>query len=458
MKCTILKIPSNFFCVFLIIFSVSQLSADRVSLKSGKVIENVKTSIEKTAVKIKYENGKLEALAKSDIKSLKITAVEWKTKTPTTPGTTGPTAEQIALEAEEEKARVAIASERGDEFTPRAEEEMVSPWGNFALGLIPGYSGLYRTQSTWGAATFTVLESLTFLYAMDLQTAKKIESGYDRFGTGGLVYIGSNLLTVPSQASTGNAVIGFGLYSTTDTYGFEGGITGTEYVGVAPSTASKRSYEKQKQTAFGILGILLFTDAIASYFSADSWNEGTYAGDTSDNFVRPTKPSARLLRSAFLPGWGQVYGGNKVKGYSWMAGGLLLLANVVGSEIAVSDAKKDYVGDRQAGFSSLITSYTIPNYYSLPAETRQLQTLFLNSLLIDPDYQKLETAVNNRNQAWTMYGVFWLLNLADSYFFSGKNESSAITITPGFNYSPVMALGNQAKWESVLSLNISYNY
>jgi hypothetical protein len=143
-----------------------------------------------------------------------------------------------------------------------------------------------------------------------------------------------------------------------------------------------------------------------------------------------------------------------------MAGGILLLANVVGAEGAVISAKGGYERNRQAPFAVLLSPY-IGDYQTninLPATERQTRTLLFNYLAIQPDYERLEAAVEKRNQAWTMYGAYWLLNLVDSYFFSGKNESARITVVPKFDYAPVYALGNQAKWESFLSLNVTYQY
>ncbi|TGL61309.1 hypothetical protein EHQ58_05905 [Leptospira ognonensis] len=464
MKCTILKIPFNFFCVFLIIFSVSQLSADRVSLKSGKVIENVKTSIEKTAVKIKYENGKSEALAKSDIKSLKITAVEWKTKTPTTPGTTGPTAEQIALEAEEEKARVAIASERGDEFTPRAEEEMVSPWGNFALGLIPGYSGLYRTQSTGRAITFSILETIAFLNFVDVMSAKKTAHQVDAFDVG--VFAWYQTSSSGPAASSLSTTLGIPLLlvtNVTNAYGYESGLSGRALAEQAGNNKAKAQLANQQATAAGILGFLLLTDAVSSYFAAESWNEGTYGGEKSDaNFVRPTKPSSRLLRSAFLPGWGQVYAGDSVKGYTWMASGLALFGYVVSTEQSVQSA---YTKFKRDGYFSVVGMPLLSGTLGLTNATTSATDNLLYRVLLSEVYQSearsaFESAVDKRNQAWSLYGVFWALNLVDAYFFSGKSfkQEGSVRILPEYSLQPVAMLGNQVQNEHKLNFTLTYTY
>lgn len=114
-------IPKNAYLGIIVLFVQSlSIHSDTISLKNGKILNNVKSIIEKSSVKVKYENGKIENIPKSDIKSLKVLSV------------------------------------KGSEFTPRPEEDEINPWGNFGLGLIPGYSGLYRTEDTKTAISFSV--------------------------------------------------------------------------------------------------------------------------------------------------------------------------------------------------------------------------------------------------------------------------------------------------------------
>lgn len=428
------------------------------------MIENVKTSIEKTAVKIKYENGKSESLAKSEIKSLKIVAVEWKAPTTATTGTPARTAEQIALEAEEEKARVAIASERGDEFTPRAEEEMISPWGNFGRGLIPGYSGLYRTENTGRAIAFSVLETMAFLNFADVMTAKKTAHQFDAFDLGVSLWnqISTNATTSPTLSSSLGIPLLF-LSNVTNAYGYESGLTGRTIAEQAGNNKAKAVLANQQATAAGILGFLLITDAISSYFAAESWNEGTYGGEKSDaNFVRPTKPSSRLLRSAFLPGWGQVYGGDTVKGYTWMASGLALFGYVVSTEQGVQQAYTKYKRD---GYTGSVGLPLLTSTLGLTSATTSATDNLLVRVLLVESYQSgsrssFEAAVDKRNQAWSLYGVFWAINLVDAYFFSGKSfsQEGSLRILPEYSLQPVAIAGNQIQNEQKLNLTLTYTY
>ncbi|MCZ8154680.1 MAG: DUF5683 domain-containing protein [Leptospira sp.] len=456
-----LKYPLRWTLLFYSLFASTSIFADRILLKNGKTIENVKSTIEKTSVKVKFENGKAESISKSEIKSIKVLAVQWKPVAPATPGTAGPTAEQLALEAEEEKARVAIASERGDEFTPRAEEELVSPWGNFALGLIPGYSGLYRTQSTGRAIAFSVFETIALANFVDVMSAKKTAHQID--ATDFVLVSLLNSGNTSSASSTAIAAPILLFANITNAYGYEGGVSGRTIAEQAGNNKAKAVLANQQATAAGILGFLLITDAISSYFSAESWNEGTYGGEKSDpNFVRPTKPSSRLLRSAFLPGWGQVYSGDTIKGYTWMASGLGLLGYVVSTEQGVQGAYTKYKRDGNFGSVALpIFSGTLGFTTSTTSATDNL----LTRVVLVETYQSesrtgFEAAVDKRNQAWSLYGVFWALNMLDAYFFSGKNfnQEGAIRILPDYSIQPVAIAGNQIQNEQKLNVTMTYTY
>ncbi|MCG9876051.1 MAG: DUF5683 domain-containing protein [Leptospiraceae bacterium] len=431
-------IPNKAFVgiILLLVISVS-IHSDTISLKNGKVINNVKSTIEKSSVKVKYESGKIENILKSDIKSLRVLAVQWKPVAPTKPGTQGPSVEELSKEAEEEAERVAEASAKGSEFTPRPEEDEINPWGNFGLGLIPGYSGLYRTEETKTAITFTVLETIALLYAYDLYSAKKVNFGYSGLESGGAVVAGS--LIPSNQGATGTVVTAFGIYNAETYVGFEGGLSGRNLVSPAQPSSSEKSLATQRNTAYGILGFLLLTDGIMSYFSADSWNEGTFAGESSPDFVRPTTAWSRTLRSTFLPGWGQIYGGDKWKGYSWMVGGIALLGNVGVKEAAVTGARTAY--QKNPSIGGLLATAT-PN-----------TNVFLAYSFSEPAYAKLRSAVQQRNLAWSLYGAFWAINLVDAYFFSGKEASEQkVTILPKFDYQPVAQVGNAITWEQYLEI------
>ncbi len=473
------RINCTFLCFIFLLLPFPNYS-DSVLLKNGKEIQNVKTTIDKTSVRIKYESGKLDVLNKSEIKSLKILVVNWKTPKPilkedglrtdnsqtkndsisetNTDSDADTNKDGDSSEDELEKIRVAEASEKGDEFIPRPEEEIISPWGNFARGLIPGYSGLYRTQDTKTAITFSTLEIAVLMYALDLHTATKQRVGYGSSYPGGFFLYGVDANNNPANAQyPAQAFFLFSYVTESRFYGYEGGLTGKDYVSPNIYQAARRDLTEQRSASLIGLAFLLGADAISSYFAADSWNEGTFSGSTSQEYVKSTKPSSRLIRSAFLPGWGQVYGGDKAKGYGWMVGGILLFSNAIRSETQVIEARGNY----QRNDVSQNLNFVLPFFSdngTLSSGEKLQRNLFLSYLASEPKFDALETAVKERNQAWSMYGAFLLLNGIDSYFFSGASGSGSLSILPRFEYMSVLGVGSQSKWESVLSIDMSYRY
>jgi hypothetical protein len=438
------------FC--LLVFSAQSVSADDITLKSGKTISNVKTKIKPDSIEIRSEDGKVVNYSKKEVKSLKVRAVVWK------PPKVKKTEEEVLAEQQDEKDRVAEASIKGDEFIPRDPDDEINPWGNFALGLIPGYSGMYRTEETWTAATFSVLETFALFYAYDVWQAKQISIGYADLTTGGFIF--ASTLAPPN--TSGNSISAIGIYFETSSIGYKGAISGYQYVSPGPPVTSQKKYGTQRNSSAGILGAILFIDGVMSYFAADSWNEGTFGGEKSEDFIRPTTPWSRTMRSAFLPGWGQVYGGDKLKGYSWMVGGIALLGNVGRAEAAVSAAKKDYQNSGAIFFGPVFSTLLLGSNRTTTSSNDRVGASVLGSYLVaEPAYEKLGSAVKDRNNAWSLYGVYWLINLVDAYFFSGQNlenKEGKITFLPRFQYQPVAWEGNQMRWESLMEFQVIYNF
>jgi len=194
------------FLVLTIFLSISSgLFADMVVLRSGQKMENVKVTIGADKITVKTEDGRTEIYKKGSVKNVRIMPVHWKMNFSTflknlkkiekpkiVIDKNDAEAKRLAEEeekkrleeekrladeeerklAEEEKERVAKASEKGSDWEPRAEEDLISPGGNAAFGLIPGYSGLYRTKNYVGGGIFSFLEVAALANVMDYSTAK----------------------------------------------------------------------------------------------------------------------------------------------------------------------------------------------------------------------------------------------------------------------------------------------
>lgn len=83
--------------ITLTVLSVCLLLADEVTLKNGRVISNVKSTVDKNGIQVQYEDGKSETLKDSEVKSTKKRPVAWKTKEekPVVPTKDSPTAQTV---------------------------------------------------------------------------------------------------------------------------------------------------------------------------------------------------------------------------------------------------------------------------------------------------------------------------------------------------------------------------
>ncbi len=154
------------FLFLLILFPYISIFSDTVIFKSGRILENVKTRMDRGTIRIISEDGKTQVVSKKEIKKVTFLYTNWK------PLQQKKKEEQI-IQEEEEKDRVAELSADGNEWEEREEEDKLNPTSNALLGLIPGYSGLYKTQNYKGAILFSVVETLAFLNFLDIATAKK---------------------------------------------------------------------------------------------------------------------------------------------------------------------------------------------------------------------------------------------------------------------------------------------
>ncbi len=438
------------------IFVWTPIFSDEVTLKSGKVLTNVKAKIKKDSLEVQSENLSVANYPKKEVKGLKVRPVIWKAQTQIKKSE-----EEIKQEILEEEARVAEASVKGDEFIPRDPDEEINPWGNFALGLIPGYSGLYRTESKKAAITFSVLEVMALGLFADVWGAKRTSTSIAGLETGGLIF-SPDIAGVSAEGRRAFELpVLVGVYGLTTFEGRKGGLSGYNYVNAGQPASTQARYSEMKNVSLLLLASILTADGIASYFAADAWNEGTYSGEKSKDFVRPTTPWSRALRSAFLPGWGQIYGGNTWKGAGWMLGGVALLGNVIVNEAEVTDAKKKYQNNSGGIFGTLVGSLYATRQNPVASSDEKLtSSLTFGYLLSEPTYQRLKSSVADRNLAWTMYGGYLIVNIIDAYFFSGVTAPSAgsVLFKPGFSYQPAPMVGTIQRWESIFNFEIQYIY
>jgi len=452
------KDMSYFFFLNLIItilFTVS-IFPDEVVRKNGTVISNVKATIKRQTIRIEYENGRIEETSKKEFKAVRVRPIVWSSLL------TSLTIEQKKIEEALEKERVAEASADGSDWEFRPEEEQISPWKNAALGLIPGYSGLYLTKNYWSAGIFTALETVALANFLDVANAQKTSPNIVEFhqahnitgwiltsGIGGYFRSRATNSNSPMLASE-NLSYGFiptyVLYN--HTYkGYKGGLSGREISPIAVEGESNRLHAQEIQYASALLGGILIVDGILSYFSASAWNEGIYTGPKSQ---KPTTRLSRVSRSVFFPGWGQIYGGETIKGYSYLTVGLALIGNIILAESNVANTYRKY---QDAPF------ILYPIYAVYAFQNNPVPAYGASNLLAKDKQEGLIEAVEKRNQAWTYFGVFWAWNLLDAAFLSGVNKiDNKIRITPNISYRNNLGVGNRLSLETYYTLNLTLEF
>ena len=445
----------------IILFLTIPIFSDEVVKKNGTVISNVKATVKRQTIRVEYENGRIEESSKKEFKTVRVRPIVW------TSLLAALTIEQKKLEEEKEKERVAEASAEGSEWEFRPEEDQISPWKNAALGLIPGYSGLYRTKNYFGGGVFSALESLALFNFLDVAGAKKVTANIPEYYqtvnfiqlqvTAQLGYIlkpkdpsSTTINNTSSYFTSENfsyGIIPDYILFGTRTYKYKGAISDRDLTSFDVQGKTNRAYSQELMNASAFLGAILLTDSVMSYFSASTWNEGNYTGTKSQ---KPTTRLSRFSRSLFFPGLGQIYGGDTIKGYSYLAVGLALFGNVAATESSVANTFRNYKD----------TLFVFMPTYSLYAfQFNPVQAYAVSNLLTKDKQEGLADAVEKRNQAWTYFGVFWAWNLLDATFLSGVNKlDNKIRITPNMSYRSAPGVGGSFRLEPYYTLNLTVEF
>ncbi len=422
----------------------SPLAADTVYLKNGRTISNVQVEIRSGGVRVRHPDGRLETLPARQLARVQMGPVRAGTvrrarpapaprrPTPQTPVTnqnnsaTAPTADVD----QEERDRVARASTKGDTWRPRPDAERVHPFGNLALGLLPVYSGLYRTGSTGGAIAFSVLEAALLVNALDFATATRDAHVWNRYDTlaGGLALYDLTQDGVLIPAISGPALLYLNGGLSNQITDMRGGITRrrlmrAQAADLPPFSKQEREFSRLKRQAYGMLALALLADGFASYLSASEFNLGSWSGPHSQ---RPTTPAGRALRSLVLPGWGQFYSDQALKA-SIIAGtaGALVIASGLQS-YKVRRARQAYessIGDNLIfGGIAKLSGYSDETGYLI---TRAISDpLRENAARQERDYRNI----------LGLTAAFWIYNVVDALLGPGAARAE----TPvSFSIAPV---------------------
>ncbi|HNI99977.1 MAG TPA: DUF5683 domain-containing protein, partial [Leptospiraceae bacterium] len=368
------------FIFFLTFFS--SLLPDTVSFKSGKIDENVKARMQKRTILIQYEDGRSAEVSKKEIKQVKFSSVVWNTKIPENLDMDEKKKFMEKLEAEEE-ARLANETQEGSEWIERPENEQISPWANAGLGLIPGYSGMYRTGNNVSGINFSMAEV--------------------------------GLLSVIAYSRLANKA--------------KHNIVGEEI-----NKSNLQNLRNAANIAGAALIGILSLDAYLSYDNAVQWNTGTYIGEKYP--IKPSSPLSRLWRSAIFPGWGQIYAKENAKGSLFLGSSILLISTQIYMQNNVNILKNE-----SATYS--FNSWLVTNYVLQSIGIYDISVLYSSKASTRTELKSAQTQLSTFT---SVFLILYTYNLIDAYFNSGvnpddKEEETAIQFKPNFSVQPVLDNG-----------------
>ena len=130
--------------------------------------------------------------------------------------------------------------------------------------------------------------------------------------------------------------------------------------------------------------------------------------------LRPKSKRKTLLMSTILPGSGQIYAGQKLKGYLWNIGTLGSVAIAVLSYSNFKNAKDQYLND-QSGYLENTNLSNMTN----------LRNTMLSS------YNKMENSYNTYRLMTIVASSLWVLNVVDAVLFFPHIERVPVRIGAG---------------------------
>jgi TolB-like protein len=163
----------------------------------------------------------------------------------------------------------------------------------------------------------------------------------------------------------------------------------------------------------------------------------TGADEGSIVIRKPRSPY--VLRSIAFPGWGQFHKGEEQKGLIYFSVGILLFGNLYSKYTNFQKAQAEYSSAQ--GLPFFLGQYALP----------------YNFLTINPKKEALIEAQNEVNLSIGLLTAFWLLNIADAYYFepNTKKVSFLLDISRERNFFLDRSLENNHNY---ISVQVKYKF
>ena len=396
------------------IFSV-QIIGDTVVLKNGKQLENVRTRLSKDSLTVISTDGKVLNFAKAEVKSLRLKSVVMPVKNNV----------QAKAEAEKEKIRIA-------ETLAETADWEIDPSLRLRVAVVQFKAGTGVTQAE--AETVTELVNAAFVKTklfiiVDRQTMEDASK---------------SLKCAPAECSdqlmkkirASKAITGV-VTKTGSRYYINGTINDPEKdaVDFAESTTA------ETDAAFPQASELLAKKAAGGIADYADIGIGAKGADSKYEAV---------IKSMVLPGWGQHSYGTK-SGSSWHKWKGIGFGSVFGLTVVNFLYRHQQYTESKKDYKSVHSAFLI-----MPAVTGAELIYFAKDQQALAEYKG---SVQNLNQAMTLIGAVYLLNLADSYFigkrFLGIGDMEKST---GLNLNASPAFVGSANASLKMEVNYEITY
>ena len=401
--------------IFILLTVSTHIFSDTVTLRNGKVLENVRTKLSKDSVTVTSADGKLITLAKTEVKSVRLRSVTMAAQNST----------QAKAEAEKEKIRIAdtLAETADWEIDPSLKPRV-------AVIQFKAGSGVSSAEAEIVTELVTVSFVKTKLFIIvDKKTmddaAKNLSCNSQDC---------SDMLMKKIKASK---VITGSITKTGKRYFISGTINDPE----RDSVDFAENAVAESDAAFPQASELLAKKAAGGIADYADIGVGAKGGDSKYEAA---------VKSLVLPGWGQYSYGTK-SGSAWHRGkgiafgSLFVLGalNFVYRNQQLAENKKDY--------KSVHGTFLI-----MPAVTGAELLYYAKDRQAFSEYKN---SAQNLNQAVSIMGAVWILSLADSFFigkrFLGFGDMEKKT---GFNLNAAPSFVGTANTSVKMEMNYELTY
>lgn len=427
----------HYFFIFLTAFNifllsnVNQLHADTLTLKNGTVHENIRASIQKDKVIVRFQNNKVEEFSKSLVRSIKLKPILILT-----PKTTEEKAQN-----EKEKLRVA-ESLLDSEFLIEEDKKLNLAVLNLKMGsgIEKGELDLISEMITSGLVKtkiFRVMGKGIVNKALNEKGGEGCAEEENKCKESQTTILQS--INV-SKVLTGNVI------KVKNKYFINGTILDVktnkiDFAEVSSADSVENFQETTEIFSKKIAGGMLVYSSESFELKTEPSERSNFRKSFSNFFGKP------VVQSALVPGLGQWNKNDKIKSIILFSSSILAIGVMASKQNQYNHLRSDYHGTQSLIYFNYIT--TIP-YFGLYVDNRR------NSISSEMNHVNSEIQI-----ASGVFAIIYIYNLFDAYFAKEK-APQAPTLKSGFqfhgNLNSFSLANTNSKKESFFEASYTLNF